>query len=161
MGWLRRTWRTFSGWPRWAQILTGIVIVVIIGAAASGKSKSPSATTTTNSSAASTSVTLTATEPTHLDGMGDPYVSEAQVRQVKVGMSAIAAFRTLGGKAPSGYNGVQAVPPLSYDYPISGTGSGDAGDATNNSYTWLQVCVKKNTVSGTVRGKLESLGNQC
>jgi hypothetical protein len=29
MGWFRRTWRTFSGWPRWAQVLTGIVIAVV------------------------------------------------------------------------------------------------------------------------------------
>ena len=28
MGWFRPAWRTFSGWPRWAQVLTGIVIVV-------------------------------------------------------------------------------------------------------------------------------------
>jgi hypothetical protein len=76
-------------------------------------------------------------------------------------MNAKAAFVLLGGRSPSGYNGVQAVPPLSYDYPIYKTGSGDPGDPMNDSYRWLQVCVKSGRVTGTVEGHLSALGNGC
>jgi len=62
MSWLGRAWRTFSGWPRWAQILTGIVIVVVIGAAASGGKKNPSATTTNTHALGSTSPNATITD---------------------------------------------------------------------------------------------------
>jgi hypothetical protein len=130
-------------------------------AAGRGGNKSPSAKT--NNDAANhvaTSPSTTSTQPER-DSLDDPYISEAQARRIKVGMAATAAFRALGGKSPSGYNGIQAVPPLSYDYPISGTGSGDAADPVNESYTWFQVCVKDNRVIGMARGTLDSLGEQC
>jgi hypothetical protein len=93
------------------------------------------------------------------DSMGDPYIADAQGRAIKVGMEASAAFRSLGGKSPSGYNGAQAVPPLSYDYPIQGTGNPD--DVTDDKTIWWQICVKNGRVSGKVRGHLGSLPEQC
>lgn len=68
------------------------------------------------------------------DNSGDPYITDGQGQSIKRGMSAKDAFEALGGKAVSGYNGVQAVPPLSYDYPIRGTS------------TWWQICVKDGRV---------------
>jgi hypothetical protein len=85
-------------------------------------------------------------------GKGDPYVTWAQVRRVTVGMSAKATFRLLGGRAFSGQHTVQ---PFEYDYPIWGTGAGDAaggeGDAPNSSYSWLIICVKGGRVVDTNR----------
>jgi len=94
-------------------------------------------------------------EPSH-DSMGDPYITDAQGRAIKIGTSARAAFRDLGGKSPSGYNGVQAVPPLSYDYPIRGSGTGDAGDVSEN-YLWWQICVKNGRIVSKVKGRMDSL----
>lgn len=93
--------------------------------------------------------------------MGDPYVTDAQGRDIKIGMSANSAFAALGGESPSGYNGVQAVPPLSYDYPIRGTGHGDAADATNDSYVWWQICVQGGRVVGKLRANMDNMPLQC
>src|SRR6266566_9669343 len=84
-------------------------------------------------------------------GRGDPYVTRAQVRRIRIGMSAKAAFRLLHGKAGSGQHTAQ---PFEYDYPIWGTGTGDAagvGDAVNSSYSWLIICVKGGRVVDTNR----------
>jgi hypothetical protein len=89
------------------------------------------------------------------DSFGDPYVTDSQVRKITVGMSAGAAFRALGGKADSGYNGIQAVPPLSYDYPIRGRGNPD--DVNDTKTIYWQVCVKHGRISGKVRGRMDSL----
>lgn len=70
-------------------------------------------------------------------------------------MPAAAAFRALGGKAGSGSNGIQAVPPLSYDYPIRGTGNPD--DPLSDKTVWWQICVEGGHVVGTVRGRISSL----
>jgi len=91
------------------------------------------------------------------DSGGDPYVTGAQVRKIKIGMSAQSAFRDLGGKSPSGHHAIQARPPLSYDYPILGTGKGDASDLGNaDSWSWLEVCVANGHVTGKGRGSLGS-----
>lgn len=85
-------------------------------------------------------------------GNGDPYVTWAQVRRVSVGMSAKATFRLLGGKA---YSGQHTVQPFEYDYPIWGTGTGDAAggedDAPNSTYSYLIICVKGGRVVDTNR----------
>jgi hypothetical protein len=85
-------------------------------------------------------------------GKGDPYVTWGQVRRVTVGMSAKATFRLLGGRA---FSGQRTVQPFEYDYPIWGTGTGDAaggeGDAPNSSYSWLIICVKGGRVVDTNR----------
>jgi hypothetical protein len=86
-------------------------------------------------------------------GKGDPYVTRAQVRRITVGKSAKAAFRVLGGRA---YSGQQTLQPFEFDYPIWGTGTGDAagvGDAVNSSYSWLIVCVQGGRVVDTNRHK--------
>jgi hypothetical protein len=91
------------------------------------------------------------------DSGGDPYVTAAQMRKIKIGMSAQRAFRDLGGKSPSGRHGKQGRPPLSYDYPILGSGKGDATDLGNaESWSWLEVCVANGHVTGKGRGRLGS-----
>lgn len=93
------------------------------------------------------------------DGFGDPYITEEQGRSVRIGERARRAFKALGGKADSGYNGQQAVPPLSYDYPVRGTGNPD--DVNDTKTVWWQVCVKHGRVVGKLRGHLDSLPAQC
>lgn len=96
-------------------------------------------------------------------GHGDPYVTRAQIRRIRVGMSAKAAFRLLGGISDSGRHQDGTVPPLQYVYPIWGTGKGDAagtGEALNTTYSWLQICIKGGRVVGTNRVK-ESPNSLC
>lgn len=92
-------------------------------------------------------------------GKGDPYVTRAQVRRIRVGMSANAAFRLLRGRADSGQHTAQ---PFEFDYPIWGTGTGDAagvGEFVNSSYSWLIICVKDGRVVDTNRH--QSLAEGC
>ncbi len=39
MSWYQRAWRTFRGWPRWAQIVAALVLVIGVIAASAGGSK--------------------------------------------------------------------------------------------------------------------------
>ena len=90
-------------------------------------------------------------------GRGDPYVARAQIGRIRMGMSAKAAFRLLGGTSNSGQHQPGTVPPLQYDYPIWGTGKGDAagnGEFLNSSYSWLTICIKGGRVVGTNRVKI-------
>ncbi len=93
------------------------------------------------------------------DSFGDPYISNAQGRALTVGMGASAAFQALGGKADSGDNGSQALPPKSYDYPVRGTGNPD--DPNDTKTIWWQICVKDGRVVGKVHGHLDSLPTRC
>jgi hypothetical protein len=48
---------------------------------------------------------------------------------------------------------------LQYDYPIWGTGKGDAaesstGDGLNTTYSWLALCIKGGRVVGTNLGTI-------
>lgn len=96
--------------------------------------------------------------PTH-DGAGDPFITEAQGRAIRIGESAAAAFRTLGGEADSGLNGQQAPPTRSYDYPITGTGNAESDKPFGHEKAlWWQLCISpENRVVSKERGKLESL----
>jgi hypothetical protein len=87
-----------------ARSITGTVLTLVVAVGTAG-----------------CSTTAGASNAKH-DGLGDPYITDAQGRSIRVGASATAVFRALGGIAESGYNGDQAVPPLTYDYPIRGTG---------------------------------------
>ncbi len=89
------------------------------------------------------------------DSFGDPYISDAQGEAITIGEPATTAFTALGGKAASGYNGQQAVPPLSYDYPISGTG--DPDDPMDSKTVWWQICVTSGAVSGKHRANMDNL----
>jgi len=96
--------------------------------------------------------------PTH-DGAGDPFITEAQGGAIRIGESAPAAFRALGGEADSGLNGQQAPPTRSYDYPITGTGSAESDEAFGHEKTlWWKICIgPENRVVSKESGKLESL----
>lgn len=68
MSLFRHPWRTFRGWPRWAQIATVLVVIgVIAGAASSGGSKksptSASQTNTTSTPSTAASSTTAAARP--------------------------------------------------------------------------------------------------
>ncbi len=100
--------------------------------------------------------------PARADAFGDPYITDTQGRAIKIGAGAGEVFRALGGKAASGANGMQAPFPHSFDYPIRGTGTGDAGGATNDSYKWWQICVsQRGQVVSKQRGPLGSLPTFC
>ena len=89
------------------------------------------------------------------DSFGDPFITDAQGRAIRIGISATAAFPALSGEAPSGSNGAQAVPPLTYDYPIRGTGN--PNDVMDDNTIWWQLCVEGGLVIGKVRGTIDSL----
>lgn len=74
-------------------------------------------------------------------------------------MSAVAAFRLLGGKADSGSTGEQAGPVLGYDYPITGTGNPD--DVMDDSTIWWQICVGYGRVLSKQRGTMDNLPAFC
>ena len=88
-------------------------------------------------------------------------VTRAQVRRVKPGMSAKAAFRLLDAR-PSG--GQRFVQPFEYDYPIWGTGTGDPegiGEGGNPSYSWFGFCVQSGRVVDTSRHNSHALSGGC
>lgn len=88
-------------------------------------------------------------------------VTRAQVRRIKTGMSAKAAFRVLPGTASGGQHTAQ---PFQYDYPISGTGTGDPegiGDGVNPTYSWLTICVVDGQVVDTNRHHPLYQGDGC
>jgi hypothetical protein len=95
------------------------------------------------------------------DGFGDPFVTDAQVRAVRVGESEAAAFKQLGGRSDSGYNGQQAGPRKSYDYPIRGTGSTDVTVEESQAALWWEVCIEDGRVIGKERGKEGALTMNC
>jgi hypothetical protein len=70
-------------------------------------------------------------------------------------MSATDAFAQLGGRPGSGYNGIQAGPTKSYDFPIRGTGNPD--DVTDDSTIWWEVCVLHGRVVSKHRGRMGDL----
>ncbi|MGO9752276.1 MAG: hypothetical protein ACLP22_12370 [Solirubrobacteraceae bacterium] len=74
-------------------------------------------------------------------------------------MSATAALKALGGKAPSGTTA--AYPDYTvngYDYPVKGTG--DANDPTDTHAVWWMICITNGQVTSTQRGNINNL-NQC
>jgi len=84
-------------------------------------------------------------------GRRDTCVTRAQVRRIKLGMSTKAAFHLLPRTASGGQRTVQ---PFQYDYPISGTGTGDpegVGDGVNASYSSLTICVVGGRIVDTNR----------
>ena len=94
-------------------------------------------------------------------GRADACVTQAQVRRIKIGMSAKAALRLLG-VPPSG--GQHTAQPFQYDYPISGTGTRDpegVGEGVNASYSWLTICVVGARVVDTNRHHSLYLGDGC
>ena len=94
-------------------------------------------------------------------GGRDFCVTKAQVRRIKLGMTAKAAFRLLPSESSGGQRTVQ---PFQYDYPISGTGSGDpegVGDGVNASYSWLTLCVVGGRIVDTNRHHTLYLGDGC
>jgi hypothetical protein len=98
-------------------------------------------------------------KPGDTDSSGDPVISDAQGRAVQIGEDADTAFASLGGQASSGSNGQQAVPPLSYDYPIAGTG--DPNDVMDGHTVWWQLCVKKGVVVSKQRGTMGEIPTLC
>jgi hypothetical protein len=104
--------------------------------------------------------TLVNTAAAKQDSTGDPYVTWSQVHAIRKGESKHAAFKELHGVADSGYQmpqGAGAFGFATYDYPIRGTGSGDAAGVDNDSYRWLQLCTNHGQVTGTDIGKMSSL----
>jgi hypothetical protein len=94
-------------------------------------------------------------------GRRDICVTRAQVRRIKIGMSTKAAFRLLPTTASGGQRTVQ---PFQYDYPISGTGTGDpegVGDGVNASYSSLTICVVGGRIVDTNRHHSLYLGDGC
>jgi len=94
-------------------------------------------------------------------GRGDVCVTRAQVRRIKIGMSAKAAFRLLPRESSGGQRTVQ---PFQYDYPISGTGTGDpegVGEGVNPTYSWLIICVVAGRVVDTNRHHSLYQGDGC
>ena len=67
-GFFRRTWRAFRSWPKWAQIVTGVVAVALVIAAIAGggssKDNTKLASSKKQSSAAPTTTPPTTTPPT-------------------------------------------------------------------------------------------------
>src|SRR4051794_15452088 len=109
--------------PRVTRLKVALPAVVLIAVVAGCGN---SATTTETSATTSDTIgdTLSAPQAAQ-DSYGDPYVTDDQMNQIRKGMSASAAFAALGGRADSGYNGGQAGPTRSYDYPVRGTGNPD------------------------------------
>ena len=94
-------------------------------------------------------------------GRRDICVTQAQLRRIKTGMSAKAAFRLLPKESSGGQRTVQ---PFQYDYPISGTGTGDpegVGDGVNPSYSYLTICVVHGRVVDTNRHHSLYQGDGC
>lgn len=88
-------------------------------------------------------------------------VTRAQVRRIKIRMSAKAAFRLLPTQVSGGQHWVQ---PFQYDYPISGTGTGDpegVGEGVNASYSYLIICVVAGRVVDTNRHHSLYRGDGC
>ena len=76
-------------------------------------------------------------------------------------MSTKAAFRLLPKQASGGQHTAQ---PFQYDYPISGTGTGDpegVGDGVNASYSSLTICVVGGRIVDTNRHHSLYLGDGC
>jgi hypothetical protein len=76
-------------------------------------------------------------------------------------MSAKAAFRLLPRQSSGGQRTVQ---PFQYDYPISGTGTGDPEgirDGTNPSYSELTICVVGGRIVDTNRRHTLYEGDGC
>jgi len=94
-------------------------------------------------------------------GRRDVCVTKAQVRRIKIGMTAKAALRLLPRQSSGGQRWVQ---PFQYDYPISGTGTGDpegVGDAVNATYSWLTICVVDGRIVDTNRHHPLYQGDGC
>lgn len=94
-------------------------------------------------------------------GRKDVCVTKAQVRRINIGMSAKEAFRLLPTKSSGGQRTVQ---PYQYDYPISGTGTGDPygrGDGVNGTYSFLTICVVDGRIVDTNRHHTLYQGNGC
>ncbi len=103
--------------------------------------------------------TSTDTSSASQDSFGDPYITNAQGASIRIGSSARAAFKGLGGKANSGSTGGQAGPVLGYDYPIRGTGNPD--DVSDTKTIWWQICVGHGRVLSKQRGTMDSLDAFC
>lgn len=97
--------------------------------------------------------------PGSMDAAGDPFITDNQGRSIRIGETASQAFAALGGKASSGSNRPQAVPPFSYLYPVAGTGNPD--DVMDTSTVWWQLCVKGGVVVAKQRGTLDALPTSC
>lgn len=87
-------------------------------------------------------------------------MTPAQIAAIHRGEPKRKAFAALGGVSPSGYQmpqGADAIGIATYDYPIQGTGSGDAGDVNKDNYVWFQLCTNGGHVVGKDRGKMDNL----
>jgi len=117
----------------WALFVTVVLAIALLQAGGSNKARSQPRT----------------------DGWGDPFVTNAQVAAVKVGMSESAAFRMLGGQGSYGwYNDGRDA----YEYPIRGTGDPGPDTMLNDNTTWFQICVQGNSVVSKARVPPSSYG---
>lgn len=136
--------------PGVGAALLGVVLVAGVGTACSA---------TTGQTCDSACHSAGSSPPVSSDSFGDPIISDAQGRAVRVGESAADAFGSLGGKAVSGQNGSQAVPPLSYDYPVRGTGN--PNDVTDTGTIYWQICVQDGVVVSKQRAVMDRLPAMC
>jgi len=92
------------------------------------------------------------------DSLGHPYITDAQGRAIGLGTLDSVAFDFLGGRSAHGVRGPGHW--VGYDYPIRGTGTGDAG-AVNQNYVWWRFCVMDGRVLGKFRGRPDSPTFSC
>ena len=92
------------------------------------------------------------------DSLGHPYITDAQGRAIGIGTHDSVAFEFLGGRSAHAVRGPGHW--VGYDYPIRGTGTGDAGDV-NQNYVWWRFCVMDGRVMGKFRGRPGSPSFSC
>jgi hypothetical protein len=101
--------------------------------------------------------------PPKRDSLGAAFITDAQGKAIRKGMSARAAFRKLGGKPESSTGeGPEAGPVLGYQFPIRGTGNPGNPNRDQPSYaTYWQICIGRGRVLSKRRGTIENLPASC
>jgi len=95
------------------------------------------------------------------DEWGDPFVTETQLRGVRMGMTENGVLRLLDGEGSSGFYingavGSNSVPGpqgliLLFEYPVRGMGNPRSNKTRDDSITWFRICVQQGRVIGERR----------
>jgi hypothetical protein len=104
--------------------------------------------------------TNSSSAPPKRDWLGEPFITDAQGKAIRKGMSARAAFRKLGGKPDISATSDAAGPILGYDFPIRGTGYAGDQDRPGDATYW-QICIGHGRVLSKRRGDLDHLPALC
>ena len=76
------------------------------------------------------------------DGWGDPFVTDAQVAAVKVGMNGSEVSRLLGGPGDTGGDWSTGQYIGIHNYPITGTGDPGPYPMANDNTIYWRICVR-------------------